>query len=132
MLPNLILAVTNLVGILPIFKCLDNDDTITFGILSYMVAISTISHLVENHKHNMPGIGYSKKVSRILNNMDIGMCFITAMRLLFVASNIRYYSLMGITLINIVSGSRSNSRTEYVIYHSMWHILIYLYIYIIL
>ena len=54
---------------------------ITFYCILYVSVLSFISHLVENHKHDMPGVGFPKKFSYIMNRLDVLGCLIVLYRL---------------------------------------------------
>ena len=69
---NLIVALTNFPALLSIKKTLLHDDYKTCGILIFLTTWSVISHLIQNHKHNMPGIGnFSISTSKLTNYLDI-------------------------------------------------------------
>ena len=57
---NLLVSLTNLTCLLPLYTTIINKDYYTFMSILFVSLASVISHLVENHKHGMPGyIGYS-------------------------------------------------------------------------
>lgn len=129
MLLNILLALTNVIGLIPVYSCYVRGDIPTALILFYTVTFSFLSHLVENHKHDMIGIGLSRRHSYILNRLDVLFCFITLFRFLQVYNIFRDYRFVTFTLklliINLIS-EYYTPRHMYVITHSIWHVGIYL------
>lgn len=68
---NLIVAVSNFPAIYPIITCYQNQDYITLITIGFVAIASLLSHVVENHKHGMPGIGVSNQISYLLNRFDV-------------------------------------------------------------
>jgi hypothetical protein len=139
---NFITSVTNFTAYFPIYTSFVNNDIITTSCLSFVATMSTFSHLVENHKHGMSGIGCSKELSIITNKLDVLGCVIMIGRLGYL-----YYYKMGfspkllcdnktlfmITLLLFICNKLSEYdnqnvklRNRYVVLHSIWHMGIYL------
>ncbi len=55
--PNLLVAVTNFPAIYAIILAINKHDILTALVITYIASASFLSHLVENHKHGMYGIG---------------------------------------------------------------------------
>jgi len=136
---NVFMAITNIFGFIPLHKTIVMKDFITASCLLYVITFSFLSHLVENHKNNgMRGIGYTTNVSIILNRFDISGCVIVFFRFLYL-----YINTFGISLnffqehsqftfwlliafiCNKISEKTSN-LLFYIIFHSLWHLLIFM------
>jgi hypothetical protein len=141
---NIIMAFTNYTVIYPIYTTFINGDKITAIIFVLMGLASFFSHLVENHKHGMIGIGFSKYYSYILNRIDVIFCYIVIFRLLYLyclkngldithlldnKSKI-FYIFISILFLRISEYDKYNKKLKlmYMITHSIWHISIYLHI----
>lgn len=137
---NFIVAFSNLPVLLPIRESWKQGDTLTATTIGFVGLASFISHLAENHKHGMPGIGLSKQVSYFLNRLDVLGCFLTGTRLGYL-----YYMKHGITiypiakrdiicasfaflLLKISECDKYNSKLKwiYIPLHSLWHISIFM------
>ena len=141
---NSIVASSNILCILPIRTAFRHNDWITTSIISFVSCASFVSHLAENHKHNMPGIGLSKRTSYILNRIDVLGAILTVFRLSYllynklntidqfmsVILNNKYFILGSITsgIMGYVSEYDKYNlryRNMYIITHSIWHLLIF-------
>lgn len=139
---NLLVASTNLPILLPLYLSYENGDYITGSSLLFLGIFSFISHLFENHKHCMPGFGLSKKISYILNRLDVLGCIILGPRLLYFAylnSVILSWNKIIILLIlgflNFASEYDKTTlefKNRYILLHSLWHIGIFIWIYVFL
>ena len=137
---NIIVALTNLPVILPIRTSYLKGDMLTATTIGFVGLASFVSHLAENHKHGMIGIGLSKKVSYYLNRLDILGCILTGARLGYL-----YYNRYGITIspiktvdifriliafmfLRISEYDKYNSTLKwiYIPMHSLWHISIFM------
>ena len=78
---NLFLALTNLPILYPIWRSYQENDLLTFYLLCFLGVASFLSHLVENHKHSMRGIGFSPRFSYFLNRLDVLGSLLLAARL---------------------------------------------------
>ena len=147
MSPNIILAITNLSAILPIYLSVIHNDRYTAAVLLAVAIASFLSHLVENHKHGMPGIGFPRIISIVLNKIDVVCCIFVFARIgyisvatyvskifwLIINKNIYLYALP--LILNIVSEyDKYNPKYKYfyVWIHSVWHISIFISIYFFL
>ena len=139
---NVVVAASNFTCVYPLWKSISVGDYVTSGVLSFVAGASIVSHLAENHKHGMPGIGWSKRTSYILNRLDVLGCLLTAGRLGYM-----YYSRYGLTLspmmddklllatsliafgfLRISEFDKSSDpqlRTLYMVTHSIWHVTIF-------
>lgn len=138
---NIIVASSNFPFIYPTYLSLCSQDFYTFASLSFVSFWSIISHLLENHKHGMPGIGNSKKISYITNRLDVFGCGLIISRLCYL-----YYQkygcsispiienkylvtglLLPIVFLQISEYDKYNPRRKnsYIIFHSMWHITVF-------
>lgn len=139
---NLFVASTNLPILLPLYLSYENNDYVTGLSLLFLGIFSFTSHLFENHKHCMPGFGLSKKVSYILNRLDVLGCIILGPRLLYFAylnPLILSWNMMLVLLIlgglNFASEYDKSSlelKNRYILLHSLWHVGIFIWIYVFL
>lgn len=141
---NLIVAISNIPALYPILISFKNKDNITFLCIVYVALASFISHLFENHKHGMHGIGYlnvNQDISYILNRLDVIGCIIVMIRFSYL-----YYSRYGLLLDPIIENGlyfislicsfglnklseydkyNPNLKSTYIVTHSIWHISIF-------
>lgn len=71
-LPNLCCTVTNLYALFPIYVFYKNNMIFKASFLAFTMVASICYHLIEHHKHNMPGIGlFNDKLShQVFLNLD--------------------------------------------------------------
>jgi uncharacterized membrane protein YadS len=138
---NIIVAVSNLASILPLYTSYAHNDIITMSLILFVSLASFMSHLVENHKHGMPGIGFSKKTSYLLNRLDVIGVILLGIRLIYL-----YYHKYGLNffpimqqkklfimvlilfiLLRISEYDKYNPKYKkmYILNHFIWHIGIY-------
>lgn len=130
---NFLLSISNFPIIFPLITTYSNNDNITFISIFFVGLMSFLSHLVENHKHDMKGIGFSKKISYILNRLDVLGCLIVSIRFLQLYYynyarflNSQFYIMLSISLsFNLIS-AKSKTKFIYIISHILWHISIFL------
>lgn len=136
---NLIVALSNIPAINPIYRSMLNNDYVTSLIIGYVASMSFVSHLFENHKHDMPGIGFSKQISYLLNRMDVLGCGLTIARFIYLyyqkfgmsmTKYIHKYILMLLLCFSLLIISEHDNlnktlRTRYIITHCLWHIGIF-------
>ena len=143
MLENILLACTNLGAVAPIMTAWKMGDKWTALVIGYVGTASFISHLMENHKHGMSGIGigFNKKMSYLLNRLDVIGCILTGARLAYIywlkhGTSLQpllshpYLLALGILSysLNIVSEyDKYNPRLKwlYIPTHSLWHISVF-------
>lgn len=138
---NILVATSNITCLYPINVCIFNKDYVTAYCIIFVAFFSYWSHLVENHKHNMPGIGVNKKMSYILNRFDVFGCLIVIVRMLY----LQYYVyglditpiinnwkivIMLIFLCEILGISETDVHNirlkyRYIALHSIWHLGIF-------
>ena len=141
MCENLLVALSNLPCYLPIQTALQNSDYLTASSVILVSVFSFVSHLMENHKHGMPGIGFSTEVSYFLNRLDVLGCFIAIIRFgyLFYSKygidlrhlskgNLLIYGLMSVLFLQISEYDKYNPKLKYLymLNHCIWHINIFL------
>lgn len=139
---NIFIALSNFPIIYPISVAVKNSDWITTGSTILVGFFSFLSHLVENHKHSMRGLGASKLVSHYLNILDIIACFITGSRYLYITLKkyemsfpkmlSKNFLLVCCYFLAFVIGRASEYdkynpalKNFYIVTHSVWHILIF-------
>jgi len=141
MISNLIVALSNFPCIYPISRSILQKDYLTTSIISFVASASFFSHLVENHKHGMPGIGFSKKISYFLNRIDVLGCLLVSLRF-----SQLYYLKYGLSVDVILKNKLSfmmlclpfiflriseydkynpKLKNIYIITHSIWHMTIF-------
>lgn len=93
---NIIVAVSNLPCLYPLYLTYKHNDWLTFGCITFVSVASFVSHLIENHKHGMPGVGYSRRASYIWNRLDVLGCVLVISRLTML-----YYYKYGVNLMTV-------------------------------
>lgn len=136
MLYNIMMAVSNLTCILPIYCCYTHQDYISMCCIGSLSIFSMISHLIENHKHGMMGIpGISKEQSILFNRLDVLFCYIVIFRLLYLCNYgmllSQYYFMTIIPCCALMVISEYDKyniqlQTRYLITHSIWHFTVFL------
>lgn len=129
---------TNVVALIPLATCLARGDTLTALTIAFVGLASFVSHLFENHKHGMPGLGLSPQTSYLLNRLDVVGCILVAVRLiyLYVTSHgpqLRFLDMLYLGLayglLRISEYDKYNASlkwSHYVWAHCLWHILIFM------
>lgn len=131
---NLIVASTNCLAYFPIITSFNQEDYLTCFLLVFVATASFISHLVQNHKHDMPGMfDFSHNISIWTNYLDILGCILVVNRLLHLFYErwkwnkelilIIYHFVLAYAL-NLVS-ENTISKNTFIICHSLWHLLIF-------
>ena len=139
---NIVVAFTNFTIFYPIVVTLNNNDVITCICICFVGIFSFLSHLIENHKHGMPGIGLSQQLSYIANRLDVLGVILVCTRVAYI-----YYTIIGIsinpflgnvaltmaliisTICNLLSEKvfyREKEKYEYMLFHCIWHLSIFL------
>src|SRR5258708_11884545 len=81
---NLWMCFNNLPVIFPLYTTYKGNDYITFGSILYVSSMSAISHLLENHKHGMPGFfNISPSLSYFFNRLDVLGSVLTVCRMAY-------------------------------------------------
>jgi hypothetical protein len=136
---NLIVSGSNFPCFYPLYLTYQNNDYFTFIPLLIVSFGSIFSHLVENHKHCMSGIGFSTKVSYYLNRLDVFGCVLVISRfgylifeygiMAFLTNNkILTFACFLSFMLNIISEHDKKSKTwkpYYILTHSLWHLTIF-------
>ena len=147
MLDNLVVAFSNIFFIFPMYLSLKNSDYLTWASVTFVAFASFISHLVENHKHNMSGPPclsekISRKISLQTNFMDRIAVFFVSLRFVilyytydFYVPNNEFLLIMITAMIGLLGQCEIPIEYKWIHYiplHSMWHILVARQMYIIL
>lgn len=140
-LPNIVVALSNAPALYPIYSSFENKDYLTMVARLAVALASSFSHLVENHKHNMQGVGVSKEVSDYLNRLDVLGCILVSLRFIYL-----YYQKHGFSLLvigshpllftvafysfslNLISEHdkyNPDLKNIYLVTHCLWHITIF-------
>jgi hypothetical protein len=138
---NWLMALSNLPVIQPIYQTIMARDYWTMLLIIFVGSMSFVSHLVENHKHGMPGIGFSRLVSYFLNRLDVIGSIWTFGRFLQL-----YHQKFGMNISGIVQNKmffisllisflflrvseydkyNLELRPMYIVLHCVWHVSIY-------
>ncbi|AGF84914.1 hypothetical protein QJ854_gp868 [Moumouvirus goulette] len=145
MLANIIVGISNLPAYYAIKLSYINHDYLTCSSLMFVATASVISHIVENHKHGMSGVGFSKTTSYILNRFDVLGCALNIARFgylyyskygmnfdIFMRNkSYIYFFLVSFLLLRISEYDKYNPELKniYVVTHCLWHISIFTFIY---
>lgn len=138
---NVIVAISNFPCIYTIYQSYQNNDYLTtLSILSVSI-VSFLSHLIENHKHGMSGIGFSKRASIFLNDLDVHLCILLAARLLnlyvnlydfsidIVIDNTLFFSMFILAFVFMCISEydkyNPNLKRIYIVTHCIWHMTIF-------
>ncbi len=135
---NLWMCLNNLPCILPMINSYKNNDMITFSTIGYVASMSAISHLLENHKHGMPGF-FTTNLSYFFNRLDVIGSVLTIIRFLYLyyvkygfnLQPINKYliilTLLSFMCLKISEYDNQNIllKGQYIFFHSLWHISIY-------
>ena len=137
---NVWMSANNILSIVPIYKSYTKKDYITTGTIGFVSFMSVISHLAENHKHGMLGIGWRTNTSYILNKLDVAGSIMVIVRFAYLYYNkygtiipkvrhrsICLMSLFAVIFMKISEYDKYNDqlRSMYIIFHSIWHLSIY-------
>ena len=139
---NLLVAFTNAPAYYPIIRTIKHADYLTTVAISFVACASFISHLAENHKHGMPGIGFRPETSYLLNRLDVIGCLITSARLVYCYCLKHGFGFQPIyqtpylimwTIITMLLGRISeydkynpNLKHIYIPTHCLWHISVFM------
>ncbi|AVL95183.1 hypothetical protein ma796 [Moumouvirus australiensis] len=133
MLSNIIVGISNLPAYYAIKLSFNNGDYLTSAALSFVFSASFVSHLAENHKHGMSGIGFSSRTSYILNRF--GYLYYskygTNFNVLVENQTLIYFGLLSFLLLRISEYDKYNPKLKYIyiVSHCLWHISIFTLIY---
>lgn len=132
---NLITTLTNLPMLIPIVNAYHHDDILTFCAILYVFTASFVSHLVENHKHGMPGFyPVCTETSYFWNRLDVLGCYIVGARFVFLYLN-HNPQITSTDLMLTVLAFSLNAISEYdkfnpdlkwfpfLTFHPIWHLM---------
>lgn len=132
---NLLVSLSNITCIYPILILWKKGDIITLWSVIFVALNSIISHLVENHKHGMVGIGFSTDISYILNRMDVLAAHLVGLRYMYLwykdQIKVKWIWLMLSLLLLFISEYdkyNPNLKNLYIITHCLWHINIFIWL----
>jgi len=134
---NVVVALTNFAAYVPLCALWYQRDYTTWSCLVFLATFSFVSHLYESHKHGMKGFGTPVFVSYLLNRLDVLGCVLLGLR----GSYLWYYEFWPFPTQLVVAGCaliclgvseydkyNPKRRTLYVVCHSIWHVLAYLWL----
>ena len=140
---NIIVALTNYPALKAIDTAFGNNDPLTALLIGFAGSASFISHLVENHKHNMPGFfpNCSHKTSYLLNRVDVLGVVVLGIRVTSLYYHhygispiffTRYPVFTGCLLLscglNLISERWdyvASRKKLFILTHSLWHLSIF-------
>lgn len=138
---NIIVALTNIPCIFPIYRSFIHHDYWTFAALTFVSIGSIVSHLIENHKHGMIGFpNISKETSYLWNRIDVLGSRLLIIRLLYLFYKKCHLSMIinhpsqwfimlsPILFLKVSEYDKYNARLKpvYIVTHSIWHITVFL------
>lgn len=137
---NLVVALSNLTCLFPIWKTYDQGDLITLCLISFVSVASFVSHLFESHKHGMTGFGVDPKISFLLNRFDVLGVFLFFSRMIYLwwASGLElslirdhfelFCQLVFLFCLLLISEYDKTDKTKriFIITHSLWHLGIFM------
>lgn len=139
---NLLLSLTNLLGIFSIINFISYKKYILAAMLIELVIISSLHHLIETnevgHKLTPVNISIINKLGYQLRITDIiSACLFTLLILYFYQMNTIYLFItnyasifmLGITSSFLCDFVIKEDRIFYLFFHSVWHICVYYIIY---
>jgi len=142
MLTNTFMALTNLVALPSIIQLFQQTRYVEFFVVFGAAISSFIYHLIEHHKHGMPGIGYfdSRFWHIFFLNMDRVFAFLTVIILAYYNPNaITKKRIIFTGLIALVFMTLSETlyrpvryQKQYIILHTIWHIMAYTRIHLVI
>ncbi len=135
---NVILALTNFSAVFAIHAYALRGDYLRAAAIFFAAAASFVYHLIECHKHAMPGIGccttkrdhiLSINIARFFAFVAVFVCGWNAHFHELFATNYMYIilAIIGITMSEQVSDyfEPPTQRWIHVIFHSLWHISVF-------
>lgn len=139
---NLVTALSNAAAYNAIYNSYIFKDWLTMVLIIFAALMSFISHLVENHKHNLVGFNLvSPLTSYILNRFDVFGVILLMLRVI-----VMYYKKYGFSLLYFIHYPRNavllifavilnllseknnfiaNDSLYFTLIHSAWHVLIF-------
>jgi hypothetical protein len=139
---NIIVAFSNISALLPLYTIGKHNDFLTLTVIMFVFLMSFFSHLIENHKHGMPGIGFSKRASYYLNRLDVMGCFIVCLRMAYLYYDKYHFDFVPIKenqflfifafilffILQISEYDKYNVKLKYryITTHCVWHIGIFI------
>jgi len=128
-LPNLILSFTNINAIFAIYNYYYCQKYIQMLSITSIMIISIFYHLIEHHKHNMPGIGIlnSKFYHNIFLNLDRLFSVIAIITCYDpIIFSLDYILFIIIALISMfIAENIAKTVPVYVLTHSIWHLSVF-------
>lgn len=128
---NLILSLTNLYAIFPFVQYYQKGLYLKASSITFAAISSFVYHLIETHKHHMPGIGiFNDRVSHhIFLNLDRFFAFFAIYQCFsFKILNYPYHVIFALSMVfisEVISRLTSYEKIIHVITHSLWHISIF-------
>lgn len=126
---NIIVAASNLYAILPIAYNYQHNHLFNAFILTCAMAASIAYHLIETHKHNMPGmpIFRSYEWHNFFINIDRFFAFACIFILFDINNILKFNGFILVALLHSYLSEvyfRSNDdKYKYILTHIIWHIM---------
>lgn len=128
-LPNIICTVTNLWALPAIYNYTVNDMVLQAYCVFFIMIASICYHMIEHHKHNMPGIGiFDDKLSHhIFLNLDRALSIISIIVCYDSIIFTKPYLMIVLFAISCVTIAENFAKSipSYVIWHSLWHLSVF-------
>lgn len=131
MIDNILLAVTNCFGLFPFYAAVKHHDLATAILIFTAGSMSTIAHLFESHDHGLTGLigfGTSAKTSLQLQRISFTFELLLLIRIceLMPFSHYRNYIFEYYTCCLFLFLGECAGNLGYIVFHSQWHVGIYI------
>lgn len=139
---NILVALSNFPAVCPILLSYYKKDYTTCTLIIFVTLASFFSHLTENHKHGMSGIGFSEKQSYFMNRLDVTACALVSIRFLYLYykkyghdinillknKKIIFLYLVPLLFLIISEFDKYNVtlKNRYIITHIIWHLSVFM------
>lgn len=135
---NLLITVSNYGVFAPMRTALQNNDLLTATIIGTFGIVSYITYLVETKKYGMPMVGDITTWPWILNQINLLCDFAVSIRFLWIhyskyglanAITLEHYLMLvfsfGCMISSEIVNKDCNKKYKFMLYHCLWHIIIY-------
>lgn len=131
---NLLVTLSNLAGLLPIYAALKKEDLFGLIIMTVTVMASIMMHLSET-KHSLPGLLFVSHSDLFLNidRITAILASLYGVYLFFKNQKVSVLMLTSTGLIFMfISENMCKSKYSFAFFHSIWHILAYISLYLLI
>ena len=124
---NVLVAFSNLYALLPIYRAIRISNWLTAIILTGAMVSSIVYHLLECHKHQMPGLWFGR--SEFIYHLTINIDRLFALLSVYIFYdptmlwNHRYLAGIALASMTISETIYRYEKRPYIFFHIIWHIL---------